>query len=58
MKYYLLLILLILSNFIAINCDDKKDEATEESPDGFTKEDRELLKKMKKNSILMLKSQE
>ena len=44
-KYYLLLILLILSNFIAINCDDKKDEATEESPDGFTKEDRELLKK-------------
>ena len=44
-KYYLLLILLILSNFIAINCDDKKDEATEESADGFTKEDRELLKK-------------
>ena len=44
-KYYLLLIFLILSNFIAINCDDKKDEATEESPDGFTKEDRELLKK-------------
>ena len=44
-KYYLLLILIILSNFIAINCDDKKDEATEESADGFTKEDRELLKK-------------
>ncbi len=44
-KYYLLLILLILSNFVAINCDDKKDEATEESADGFSKEDRELLKK-------------
>ena len=45
-KYYFLLILLILSNFIFINCDDKKEEGQEEDVvDGFTKEDRELLKK-------------
>ena len=44
-KLYLLLItVLIFSNFILISCDDKKPEE-EGEVDGFTKEDRELLKK-------------
>ena len=45
-KFYFLLILLILGNFVFINCDDKKEEGKEDDVvDGFTKEDRELLKK-------------
>ena len=44
-KYYFLLILLLLANFVFINCDDKKEEGSEDVVDGFTKEDRELLKK-------------
>ena len=42
-KYSSLLILLILLNFIFISCEDQKPE--EDMVDGFTKEDRELLKK-------------
>jgi heat shock protein beta len=34
-----------LANFVFINCDDKKEEGSEDVVDGFTKEDRELLKK-------------
>ena len=46
-KFNSLLILLLLLNFIYISCDDQKaeDAKNEETVDGFTKEDRELLKK-------------
>ena len=43
-NFYLLLLTLIFANIIFINCDDKKAEDEPEA-DGFTKEDRELLKK-------------
>ena len=42
-KFSSLLILLILLNFVFISCEDTKTE--EDMVDGFTKEDRELLKK-------------
>ena len=45
-KFNSLLILLLLLNFAFISCDDKADDAkNEDTVDGFTKEDRELLKK-------------
>ncbi|MBP3801630.1 MAG: molecular chaperone HtpG, partial [Clostridia bacterium] len=46
-KFNSLLLLLLLLNFAFISCDDQKaDEAkNEDTVDGFTKEDRELLKK-------------
>ena len=43
-SFYFLLLTLIFSNIIFISCQDKKDEEQVEA-DGFTKEDRELLKK-------------
>ena len=43
-SFYFLLLTLIFSNIIFISCEDKKAEDEVEA-DGFTKEDRELLKK-------------
>ena len=42
-KYNSLFILFLFLNFIFISCEDQKTE--EDMVDGFTKEDRELLKK-------------
>ena len=45
-KFNSLLILLLLLNFAFISCDEKAEDAkNEDTVDGFTKEDRELLKK-------------
>ena len=43
-KFYFLFLTLLFANIIFINCEDNKPEDEVES-DGFTKEDRELLKK-------------
>ena len=45
-SFYFLLLTLIFSNIIFISCEDKKaEDEVEVEADGFTKEDRELLKK-------------
>ena len=43
-KFYFLFLTLLFANIFLINCEDNKPEDEVES-DGFTKEDRELLKK-------------
>ena len=43
-KFYFLFLTLLFANIIFISCEDKKPE-DEGEVDGFTKEDRELLKK-------------
>ena len=43
-KFYFLFLTLLFANIILISCEDKKPE-DEGEVDGFTKEDRELLKK-------------
>ena len=43
-NFYLIFLTLLFANIILINCDDNKPEDEVEA-DGFTKEDRELLKK-------------
>ena len=57
----LALFFIYLSLFSIISCDEAvketpKEETKEDTNDDFTAEERELLKKMKKNLILMLKS--
>ena len=43
-KFYFLFLILLFANLIFVTCEDKKPEDEVEA-DGFTKEDRELLKK-------------
>ena len=44
LKFYFLFLTILFANLIFINCEDKKSDDEVEA-DGFTKEDRELLKK-------------